>query len=275
MRVEPFVPANAGQAPPASADARYPAWLHSLLRVLMRTAMKKTLLTLACTICLVLLADCTEEIGERIPQVLLSVWAGSATLVALVFSDRRVAPALAQSAVTGSKAWGDKMRLIGVALLPLAFVPLLEIRHSGYDPALWLMNGILIVSVCSVPYFWLLARGIVGAVALNICCFSLLWHFAAWGLFMIIKRMETAKEVSTVDTSHTFHAFLAPEYRIFLYGLCGAALLVYCPVMMSLGYRRFLRDQPARPGRGNGDSAHRQQDGNGNLPGSIRSPRLT
>jgi hypothetical protein len=216
----------------------------------MRTAMKKILLTIACTLCLVLLAYRTEQIGERIPQVLLSVWAGSATLIALIFSDRRVArrsSALAQSAVTGSEAWGDKMRLIGVALLPLTFVPLLEIRHSGYDPALWLMNGILIVSVCSVPYFWLLARGIMGAVALNICCFSLLWHFAAWGLFMIIKRMETAKEVSTVDTSHTFHAFLAPGYRVFFYGLCGAALLVYCPVMMWLGYRRFLTDQSAQP----------------------------
>jgi len=215
----------------------------------MRTAMKKILLTIACTICLVLLADRTEQIGERIPQVLLSVWAGSATLIALIFSDRPIArrsSALAQSGVTGSEAWGDKMRLIGVALLPLTFVPLLEIRHSGYDPALWLMNGILIVSVCSGPYFWLLARGIIGAVALNICCFSLLWHFAAWGLFMIIKRMETAKEVSTVDTSNTFHAFLAPEYRVFFYGLCGAALLVYCPVMMSLGYRRFLTDQSAQ-----------------------------
>jgi hypothetical protein len=189
----------------------------------MRTAMRKILLTIACTICLVLLADRTEQIGERIPQVLLAVWAGSATLIALIFSDRRVArrsSALAQSAVTGSEAWGDKMRLIGVALLPLTFVPLLEIRHSGYDPALWLMNGILIVSVCSVPY--------------------------AWGLFMIIKRMETAKEVSTVGTSHTFHAFLAPEYRVFFYGLCGAALLVYCPVMIWLGYRRFLTDQSAQ-----------------------------
>lgn len=219
----------------------------------MRRAMKRILLTIACTICLVLLADRTEQIGERIPQVLLSVWAGSATLVALLFSDRRPArrsSALAQSAVTGSEAWGEKMRLIGVALLPLTFVPLLEIRRSGYDAALWLMNGILIVSFCSVPYFSLLARGIMGAVALTLCCFSLLWHFAAWGLFMIIKRMETAKEVSTVDTYHTFHAFLAPEYRVFFYGLCGAALLVYCPLMMSLGYRRFLADQSARQDAG-------------------------
>lgn len=214
-------------------------------------AMKTIVFTISCTICLVLLADRTEQIGERIPQILLSVWAGSATLIALVFSDRRIAwcsSAPAQNAVTGSKAWADKMRLIGVALLPLTFVPLLEIRHSGYDPALWLMNGILIVSVCSVPYFWLLARGVIGAVALTICFFGLLWHFAAWGLFMIIKWMETAKDVPTVDTSHTFHAFLAPEYRVFFYGLCGAALLIYCPVMMWLGYRRFLTDQSAQSG---------------------------
>lgn len=215
----------------------------------MRAAMKEILLIIACTICLVLLADRTEQIGERIPQVLLSVWAGSATLIALIFSNREAArrsSPLAELAGTGPEAWGDKMRLTGVVLLPLTFVPLLEIRHSGYDAALWLMNGILVVSVCSVPYFWLLARGILGAVALSICCFGLLWHCAAWGLFMIIERMEAAKEVSTVDTSFTFHAFLAPEYRVFFYALCGAALLVYCPVMMWLGYRRFLTDQSAQ-----------------------------
>ncbi|MCO6453936.1 MAG: hypothetical protein J5I93_01360, partial [Pirellulaceae bacterium] len=50
----------------------------------------------------------------------------------------------------------------------------------------------------------------------------------------------------TVDTTRTFHAFLAPEYRIFFYLLCGTALLVYCPVMMWIGYWRFLADRSAR-----------------------------
>jgi len=191
--------------------------------------------------------------------VLLSVWAGSALLIAFIFSDQRIAwrsAASAQSGVRGSKAWADKMYVTFAALLPLTFTPLLEMRHSGHDPALWLMNGILIISVCSVPYFRLRAQGIVGAVVLNMVLFGLLWHFAAWGLFMIIKRIESAKVLSTVDTSHTFHAFLAPEYRVFFYGLCAAALLIYCPVMMWLGYRRFLMDQT---GQQTGCTEHRDR----------------
>jgi hypothetical protein len=195
--------------------------------------MKTIVVAAVGTIGLILLADRVQEIGERIPCVLLSMWAGSATMAALIFSAGQALPhssASAPKAATRSRIWTHKIRLVGVSLLPLVWVPLLEIRRSGHDPALWLMNGILIVSVCSVPYFWLLARSIIGAVVLSMCSLSLLWHFSAWALFTIIIRMEAAKDVSTVDTTRTLHAFLAPEYRVFFYCLCGMALIL--PVMM-------------------------------------------
>lgn len=207
---------------------------------------------LVATFGLVLLAHRVPEIGERIPMVLLSVWAGSATIAALIFSDPRIGPRSRPSSqydLTGSRLWNYKLRLVSACLLPLIFVPLFEIRHSGFDPALWLMNGILVVSICSTPYFWLLARNIIGAVVLGIISLSLLWHFSAWALFTIIKRMEAAKAISTVDTNSTLHAFLAPEYRFLFYCLCGMALLIYCPLMLWLGYRRFLTDWDAKIGR--------------------------
>jgi hypothetical protein len=216
------------------------------LGVLQHIPMKAIVVALVSTIGLVFLADRVQEIGERIPMVLLSMWAGSATIAASIFSARGLGPyssACAQVTLTDSQLWTCKMRLTGTSLLPLAWMPLVEIRHSGYDPALWLMNGILIVSLCGVPYWLSFARSIIGAVVLSICSLSLLWHFSAWALFTIIIRMEAVKNVSTVDTSRTLHAFLAPEYRIFFYCLCGMALLIYCPVMMWIGYRRFLVDR--------------------------------
>lgn len=219
--------------------------------------MKTILLALVCTTGLILLADRVQEIGERIPIVLLLMWACSATITALIFSEAigRRASASGQVTEVGSSWWTRQIRLIGPSLLPLTWVPLLEMRHSGYDPALWLMNGILIVSLCSVPYWWLLARSIIGAVVLSICSLSLLWHFSAWGLFMVIKGMEAAKEVSTVDTTNTLHAFLAPEYRKFFYLLCGMALLVYCPLMMWAGYRRGVAASALPGAPPNGDPA--------------------
>ena len=217
---------------------------------LARIPMKTTAVALVSTVGLILLADRVQEIGERIPFVLFSMWAGSATIAALIFSNGlgpRASATAMGNLVDPQRVWTCKMRRIGASLLPLAWVPLLEIRRSGYDPALWLMNGILIVSLCSVPYWWLLARSIIGAVVLSICSLSLLWHFSAWGLFLIIKRTEGAKEVSTVDTTNTLHAFLAPEYRMLFYLLCGTALLVYCSLIMWIGYRRFLTDAITRP----------------------------
>ncbi len=58
--------------------------------------------------------------------------------------------------------------------------------------------------------------------------------------------LEASKQKPTVDTSQTLHAFLAPEYRLFFYGLCAMALLIYCPIMMWLGYRRFVTQQSAQ-----------------------------
>ena len=117
----------------------------------------------AATIALVLAADRVHEIGERIPYVILSLWFGSATIAALIFSSACTRDRSGSAPPAGSRIWAGKMRRMSWSLLPLTAVPLLEIRHSGYDPALWLIDGILIVSICSVPYFFLLARSIVGA----------------------------------------------------------------------------------------------------------------
>ncbi|MCO6454969.1 MAG: hypothetical protein J5I93_06690, partial [Pirellulaceae bacterium] len=196
--------------------------------------MKTIIAIIVATFGLALLADQVQEIGVRIPYILLLMWTGSAIIAALIFSEglRPHYSASTQATEIDSQTWAYKMRRIGMGVLPLALVPLLEFRRTGHDPALLLMHGVLIVSICSVPVWWLLARSIIGAVVLSICSLSLLWHFSAWALFEHIVRLEAAKEVSTVDTTRTFHAFLAPEYRIFFYLLCGTALLVYCPVMM-------------------------------------------
>ncbi len=212
--------------------------------------MKAYTAVLVGTIGLALLADQVREIGERIPYVLLSMWVGSATIAALIFSAdlEPRSPAPERMVVADWQKWVCTMRRISVGVVPLALVPLLECRRAGFDPALLLMNGVLVVSLCSVPFWWLLARSIAGAVVLSIGALGLLWHFSAWALFEIIVRMEAAKEVSTVSTTSTLHAFLAPEYRSLFYLLCGTALLVYCPVTMWAGYRRSLADRTVQSG---------------------------
>jgi hypothetical protein len=200
------------------------------------------------TAALVLLASRAESIGERIPFVFLALWAGSATMVGLVFSP--VGPDLAGHAPQDAARrllWARKLRLAAVSLLPFTLVPLLEVGRSGHDPALWLMDGALVITLCSVPYFTLLTRGVVGGVALSIALPSLLWVPASSALFAVIKRSQR-EGVGTAADPFAMHAFFAPEFRYLFYLLCATVLFVYCPVMLALGRRQFLRTPDAGPG---------------------------
>lgn len=130
------------------------------------------------TVLLVLLANRLEEIGERIPLVFLSLWVGSSTVTALVFlrvAPRPGLPPPAPDRAARRSLWRRRLWLAGIALLPLSLVPLLEVGRSGYDPALWLMDGALVMALCGVPYFTLLAQSLVGGVVLSVALPSLLW----------------------------------------------------------------------------------------------------
>ena len=208
------------------------------------------------TVGLVLLACQIEEIGERIPLMFVSLWVGSATIAGLVFSPGAVAlpPAapplepFAAGGVTVQQLWALELRRTCAWLLPLTPAPLLEIHRSGYDPALWLINGALVVPACSVPYFRLLGGSVVGGVVLNIGCLSLLWlPFVTW-FSGVIERSRKGGIGSTADP-FALHAFLAPEFRYLFYTLCGMILLVYCPIMFVLGRRRFVREMGRRHSR--------------------------
>lgn len=192
---------------------------------------------------LVLLVNQTEEIGERIPFVFLALWVGSATTAGLVFlpsaPDPGV-PTLTPQAAARRHLWAHKLRLTSISLLPLTLVPLLEVYRSGYDPALWLIDGALVITLCSVPYFTLLARSVIGGVVLSVALPSLLWFPVSWAFFSIIKRSQLEGVGTTADPT-AMHAFFAPEFRHLFYILCAMILVIYCPIMMALSRRRFLR----------------------------------
>jgi len=209
----------------------------------------RILLAGAGTLGVILLANQTEEIGERIPFVFLALSAGSATMAALVFVPSAPNPAVPAPQTTARRPlWAHKLRLTFIGLLPLAVVPLLEIRRSGYDPALWLIDGALVITLCSVPYFTLLARSVVGGVALSVAAPWLLWVPVSTAFFSIIRRSQQEGIGTTADPIG-LHAFFAPEFRHLFYILCAMILGVYCPIMMVLSRRRFLRtSQDAEPG---------------------------
>ena len=106
------------------------------------------------TIGMVLGAHQWRTIGGRVPMVFVALWFGAATMVALVFSPnllraRRVDGALKRA---GEASWQGRMREAGVALLPLALVPLLEFAGVHNDPAVWLLDCALLIAICTVPY---------------------------------------------------------------------------------------------------------------------------
>lgn len=202
------------------------------------------------TLVLVLAANQIGDIGGRIPYVFLVLWFGSATIVALVFVPRKTDTDGRDTQVECG-GWRVRIGIAAAALAPLMLVPLLEIRRTGHDPMIWLMEMALVISICSTPYFALVSGKVLSAAVLTWGAITVLWLPCAAVLFEVIKRAELAKVASTVDTANTMHAFFAPEYRYLFYILSAAVLFLYCPVMFFLGYRRFqamdLVDRVSQP----------------------------
>jgi hypothetical protein len=211
--------------------------------------MKKIVAAGIVTLGLVLGAHQLGTIGGRVPMVFVGLWFGSATMVALVFSREGINSqlgAVQPGHVTRQQVWRYKMRTAGLWLLPLTLVPLLERQGVGNDPAVWLLDCALVISLSSVPYFTLVARTVVGGVVLSIGAFQALWICGASVLFVIMDHLEKAKGGQFPDGG-TFEDFFRPEYRYLFYVLCVVMFLGYCPVLLWLGHRRFLRQEKAPP----------------------------
>jgi len=198
------------------------------------------------TVGMVLGAHQWRTIGGRVPMVFVALWFGSATIVALVFSPHLLRARRVRTAITraGEAAWNERIRVAGIALLPLALVPLLEFTGVHYDPAVWLLDCALLIAICTVPYFTLLARSVLGGVVLSIGAFQALWTAGASGLFVLMQDLERQK-TGRVPVGWTFEDFFRPEYRYLFYILSTVMVLGYCPALLYLGYRRFRRGTAA------------------------------
>lgn len=197
------------------------------------------------TVGLVLWAHQLPTIGGRVPMVFVALWFGSATMVALIFSMAEFSPRPGNARprdVTRQQLWRDRMRMTVLWLLPLALVPLLERRGAGNDPAVWLLDCALVISICSVPYFTLVARTVIGGVVLSIGAFQALWTIGASVCFVIMKHLEAGKGAQLAHGGN-FEDFFRLEYRYLFYVLCAVMVLGYCPALLRLGHRRFLRHQ--------------------------------
>ncbi|HTJ00773.1 MAG TPA: hypothetical protein VL527_17965 [Dongiaceae bacterium] len=205
--------------------------------------MIKIILAGIMTFGLVLWAHQESTIGGRVPMVFVALWFGSATMVALIFSRAGFAPRLGKLPVrdaTRQDLWRHKMKVALLCLVPLAGVPLLERHGVDNDPAVWLLDCALYISICSVPYFTLLARTVVGGVVLSLVAFQILWTAGACALFLVLQHAEQAKG-NPIAPGAAFEAFFRPEYRYLFYILCAVMLFGYCPVLLWLSRRRFLR----------------------------------
>ena len=207
--------------------------------------MKRIITAGIVTVGLVLWAHQLPTIGGRVPMVFVALWFGSATMVALVFSMEGFNPQFwgAQPRdATRQHLWSYKMRMTVLCLLPLTLVPLLESHGVGNDPAVWLLDCALFISICSVPYFTLVARTAVGGAVLSVGAFQALWTCGASAFFVIMKHLENGKG-RRLPQGGTFEDFFRLEYRYLFYTLCALMLLVYCPALLWLGHRRFLRQK--------------------------------
>jgi len=181
-------------------------------------------------------------------MVFVALWFGSATMVAMVFSMQGFEPRFSKSqppGVTREDLWRYKMRATVLSLLPLVLVPLLERRGVGNDPAVWLLDCALFISLCGVPYFTLLARTALGGAVLSIGAFQALWTVGASAIFLIMKHLENGQG-RQLPQGGNFEDFFRLEYRYLFFSLCALMLLGYCPALLFLGRRRFLREKTPR-----------------------------
>ncbi len=176
-------------------------------------------------------------------MVFVIFWFGSATIVALIFSmegANRLFGNTAAHDVTRRCLWRARMRTTAYCLLPLTLVPLLESRGVGNDPAVWLLDSALLISVCTVPYFTLVARTVLGGTVLSVGAFQALWTLGASALFVVMKHSANARG-EPLPHGGNFEDFFRPEYRYLFYILCAVMLVGYCPALLWLGHRRFMR----------------------------------
>jgi hypothetical protein len=193
------------------------------------------------TIAMVLGAHQWRTIGGRVPMVFVGLWFGSAVMVALVFSPRLFrAEHPPVPCRADPREWQASVRLAGVALLPLALVPLLERHGVQNDRAIWLLDCALVISLLTVPYFTLLARSVLGGVVLSIGAFQALWTCGASALFVHMQALERQR-TGQLPRGWTFEDFFRPEYRYLFYILAAVMVLGYCPALFYAAHRRFQR----------------------------------
>jgi hypothetical protein len=190
-------------------------------------------------------------IGGRVPLVFVVAWFGATAIVALIFarpSSTRTGAAPLSLAERSDTEWRARMQESARWLLPFALVPLLELRGVRSDPAVWLLDAAPIIALTTVPYFTGVARTAFGGAVLSIGAFQAVWTCGASALFVVMKRTAGATGAPLPDGG-TFEDFFRPEYRYLFLGLSAAMLLGYCPALLRLGYRRFLRlnERGARP----------------------------
>lgn len=205
--------------------------------------MKRIAMATLVTLILILWAHQLPTIGGRVPMVFVALWFGSATMVAMIFSMKDVNPSSGQSLphpVARQWLWRHKLRMAGFCLLPLTLVPLLETRGVANDPAVWLLDSALLISLFTVPYFTLVARTFAGGAILSVGAFQALWTSGASALFVVMKHSAAARGAPLAQGGN-FEDFFKPEYRYLFYILCAVMVLGYSPALLWLGHRRFLR----------------------------------
>lgn len=192
-------------------------------------------------------------------MVFVALWFGSATMVALVFTGvetRRTTSDAVRRDGARLDLWRRTMRMAALSVLPFTLVPLLELRGVGNDPAVWLLDAALVISLCTVPYFTLVARTVIGGFALSVGAFQALWIGGASVCFVIMERSVRAQG-GRIGPGAAFEEFFRrPEYRYLFYILVAIMLVGYCPALFWFGRRRFLRhaSHPRRTGS-EGDGA--------------------
>nr|CAS02814.1 putative integron gene cassette protein [uncultured bacterium] len=198
---------------------------------------KQLFITSAATLGLVAWAHSLPTIGGRVPMVFIAMWFGSSTIVALIFRNALQDPKTPE-------VWHRRTGRSLAWLLPLAAIPALEMKGVSYTPSVWLLDCSLLISVCCTPYFTIISRSVVGGVSLSVAAFQGLWIIGASVCFNIMQNSIQANG-GHIEPGAAFEEFFRrPEYTYLFYYLCGLMMLVYCPILLCLGRRRFVKIYP-------------------------------